>query len=93
MPKRRLTGQALTNAVVRNLRESLAGDYGLPMDQYETRDVWKHSIGSDMQPVMSVVFRRRQEPGSQLAFSEITIDNIIPGDDGSLDQYSRPELG
>lgn len=91
--KRRLTGAALTNAVVRNLRAMLATDYGLPMSEYDVRDVWKGSIGSDMQPPMSVVFRRRQEPGSQLAFSEITIDNIIPGDDGSLDQYSRPELG
>ena len=90
--KRRLTGAALTNTVVRNLREALAADYGLPMDEYEVRDVWKDSIGRDMQPVMSVVLRRHQEPGSQFAAAEIVIDNIMPGDDGSLDQYSSPVL-
>ena len=57
------------------------------MGDYDVTDVGRESIGSDMPPILFVTFRQRETGGI------IQIDNIFPGDNGSLDQYSMPTLG
>lgn len=75
---KRVTGAALNRKIVRELRDELATDYGLPMSEYDVTDVYSESIGSDMQPIMSVVFTRRANG------RRITVDSIDPNDDGTI---------
>lgn len=78
---RRLTGAALTARVVANLRAELSEDYGLPMAEYALDYVDKCSIGSDMQPIMAVTFKRANG-------RTIQVYSIYPADNGDIYQRS-----
>jgi len=82
---KRLTGAVLNAAVIRHLREELTA-YGLPMDEYAGRVAHRHSIGSDMQPILAVEFTRKSN-GALISF-----DNVFPADDGSINQRDMPTL-
>jgi hypothetical protein len=81
MSERRLTGAALNAKVTANVRDMLAKDYGLPMELYTTKMCDQYSIGSDMQPIMQLVFEHMKTG------AEININDIYPGDDGQLNQF------
>ena len=73
----RLTGAALSARVIRQLRDTLAGEYGLPMGEY-TAEVDAYSLGSDVQPILTVTFTRASTGGT------VRVTDIYPGDDGSI---------
>lgn len=77
----RLTGAALNSRVVKEIRGELANDYGLPMDKYLTDEVDSYSLGSDMQPILEVVFKHA---GTGAA---IKVTDIYPDDNGHLETY------
>jgi hypothetical protein len=82
MTGRRVTGAALYQRVIKELRAELAGEYGLPIAEYDSQIEAVEDLGADMQPVLYVRFTRRTNGAT------ITIDSIMPDDDGTIIQRS-----
>jgi hypothetical protein len=77
----RLGGAALKAKILKQIREELARDYGLPMDLYTHKWSEDYSIGPDTQPILEVTFTHRETNAT------VRVTEIHPDDDGSILVY------